>query len=132
MYSYQSKSRRITPELFRTNRSSCVHCDFTVRLVLLFTLRLRSVRAHRSPFKIVHLILFSVCQPFTHNALCVCLQFVQSSLTVHSSFSYPSCGKVERFRNYSKLTAEIYIVEIFNFEILNDFIICNNFKSTSI
>lgn len=126
MYYCQSKSRRITPELFQTNRSSCVHCAFTVRLVLLFTRRLRNVCAHRSPFKIVHQILSSVRPPFTYIALCVCLLFAQSSLTVHSSFAYPSCGKVERFRSYSKLTAETYIDEIFNFEKLNDFIICFN------
>lgn len=127
MYYCQSKSRRITPELLRTNRSYCFHCAFTVHLVLLFTHRSRNVCAHRSPFKIVHQILFSVRPPFTHIALCVCLLFTQSSLTVHSSFAYPSSGKVDRFRDYSKLTAQTYNDEIFNFEKLNDFIICFNF-----
>lgn len=127
MYSCQSKSRRITPELLRKNRSSCVHCAFAVHLVLLFTHRSRNVCAHCSPFKIVHQILFSVRPPFTHSALCVRLPFVHLSLTVHSFFAYPLCGKVERFRDYFKLTAQTYIDENFNFEISIDLLICYNF-----
>lgn len=96
VYSCRGETRRITPKLFRTNRSSCAHCAFIVHLVL----RLHSVSAHRSPFKIVHPVLSSVCPQFTHSALCVRSSFADISFVCRSDIDW-----------------------IFNFEILNDFML---------